>query len=372
MSASVDACPACLRRSHLIAFLAPRIAGLLDRPRRRVPGLLALGDEELIAAVAGPRREAAEAFVEDFDHRRAEHGLEESGIAAACPHGDAYPRALRDLDDPPAVLYFTGDRRRLETLTGEPAVAVVGSRRPSPYGLEMGYALGRGIGAAGLTVVSGLALGVDAAAHRGCLEGRGAPLAVLAGGPDVPYPSHNRRLYERVRRHGAVMSEMPPGRRAFRWSFPARNRLMAGLARMTVVVEAAQPSGSLITAEFAQDLGRVVGAVPGHAGARMAAGTNALLCDGARLVSGPGDVLDELLGAGAADRSTCDEADALDPVARAVLDAVEGGQTVAGVCREAGLPAGTVRATLARLEAEGLVVPGRVGQYQRALPARSA
>ena len=181
-------------------------------------------------------------------------------------------------------------------------MAVVGSRRPSPYGLEMARSLGRGLAAAGIVVVSGLALGIDAAAHRGCLEVAGVPVAVLAGGPDLPYPRSHRRLYAEVVATGLVLSEMPPGQRAFRWSFPARNRLMAGIAGMTVVVEAAEPSGSLITAEFAQDLGRVVGAVPGRVTARMAAGSNALLRDGAAVVRSPEDVLDDLLGAGAASR----------------------------------------------------------------------
>ena len=237
--------------------------------------------------------------------------------------------------DAPAALFFAGEASGFETLRDEPAVAVVGSRRPSPYGLEMAQALGRGLAAAGVTVVSGLALGIDAAAHRGCLEGRGFPVAVLAGGPDIPYPRSNRRVYREVAERGLVLSEMPPGQRAFRWSFPARNRLMAGIAGMTVVVEAAKPSGSLITAEFAEDLGRTVGAVPGRATARMAAGSNALLREGAAVIRGPEDVLDDLLGAGAGEAARVDaerrRQEALSPELARVLEAVESGEGIGAV-----------------------------------------
>ena len=177
-------------------------------------------------------------------------------------------------------------------------MAIVGTRNPSPYGREVAHSLGRGLGAAGVPVVSGLALGIDATAHRGCLAGGGLPVAVLACGPDVAYPRRHRALHRDVCARGAVLSELPPGVQPFRWSFPARNRIMAGLARMTVVVEAADPSGSLITSDFARDLGRSVAAVPGHVTARMARGTNGLLRDGAVPVTGPADVLDELFGAG--------------------------------------------------------------------------
>ena len=115
----------------------------------------------------------------------------------------------------------------------------------------MAYSLGRGLGSSGVPVVSGLALGIDATAHRGCLDGDGPPLAVLARGPDAVYPRRHRTLYAKVREAGIVLSELPPGTEPFLWAFPARNRIMAGLARMTVVVEAAQPSGSLITSDFA-------------------------------------------------------------------------------------------------------------------------
>ena len=366
------ACERCLRRAYLLSFLAPRIAALLDRPQRPVAGLLTLEEGELIAATAGRRAAAARAFLESFDAVRARRGLDAAGVAAVCRHGEGYPPPLTALVDPPAVL-FTSDLRGLAGRLGEPAVAVVGTRRASAYGLEVAHALGRGLAVAGLAVVSGLALGVDAAAHRGCIEGGGLPVAVLAGGLDVPYPRANGVLHEQVRERGILVSELPPGRRPFRWSFPARNRIMAGLAQMTVVVEAAERSGSLITAGFAEDLGRSVGAVPGRVTARRAAGSNALLRDGARVVLGVEDVLDELFEAGApvaragVGGSRPSQAE---PDLREVLDAVESEESVEGVVRRTGLSAARVRAALARLEASGQVRRHGLGGYARsACPA---
>jgi DNA processing protein len=360
-----EACEHCLRRSFLVARLAPRIARLLQRPGRPARGLLGLDEEELIAAIAGRAEADARGFLERFAHGEALARVEAAGVLAACRHSHGYPGALAGLDDPPAVLYARG-AGGLAALESEPAVAVVGARRASPYGLELAYSLGRGLGAAGVSVVSGLALGVDAAAHRGCLDGGGAAVAVLACGPDVVYPRQHRRLYERLLATGVVLSEMPPGTPPFRWAFPARNRLMAGLARMTVVVEAAERSGSLITAEFAQDLGRAVGAVPGRVTSRTAAGSNALLQDGAEVVVGAQDVLDELFGAGA---RTVEEpkAERLEPSLRAVLDAIEGGAGAEGIARACELSAREVRVALARLEASGHVRRDRLGGYERAV-----
>ena len=170
------------------------------------------------------------------------------------------------------MLFAAGRAEAFDVLREEPAVAVVGTRQASPYGTEVAYAIGRGLGASGVPVVSGLALGIDGTAHRGCLDGGGVPIAVVACGPDVVYPRRHRGLHQRVCEEGLVLSELPPGTEPFRWSFPARNRIMAGLARLTLVVEAADPSGSLITADFAKDLGRCVAAVPGRVTSRVAAG----------------------------------------------------------------------------------------------------
>ena len=175
---------------------------------------------------------------------------------------------------------------------------MVGARRASSYGRDVARQLGRDLAAAGLVVVSGLAFGVDACAHRGALE-TGRTVAVLGCGADVAYPAAHRSLWRRVQENGLVLSELPPGTGAWRWSFPARNRVMAALAGMTVVVEAAERSGSLITADLAADLGRDLGAVPGPVNSRVSAGPNNLLAGGACLVRDAQDVLDAMLGPGA-------------------------------------------------------------------------
>jgi DNA processing protein len=358
----VSACDACLRRSRLLGLLAPRIAGLLDRPGSRSAGVLALPDAELVEAIAGEGAEDVRARLAELDAGREREALAERGIGVACRHRRGFPAQLADLHDPPTALFFLGELPEVEH-----GVAIVGARSASPYGLEVAYALGRGLGAAGVTVVSGLALGIDAAAHRGCLDGGGRAVAVLAGGPDVLYPRQNGRLYERIAAGGAVVSEMPPGTRPYRWSFPARNRIMAGLAELTVLVEAADPSGSLITAEFARDIGRAVGAVPGKVTSRLAAGTNALLRDGAIPITGAQDVLDELFGAGV--RGLPGQQLPSDPVVRAVLDGIEAGRNLGELADAAGLDIRDARAALARLESDGLVKRTGVGSYERAAGA---
>ncbi|HEU0023707.1 MAG TPA: DNA-processing protein DprA [Thermoleophilaceae bacterium] len=365
---SAESCDPCLRRSRLVADLAPRITGLLGRRGGRVPGLLALSDADLIAAAGGKGRRAARERLARFDVAAERAALRSAGAFAVCRHSTAYPPQLLEMADPPAALFCVGRRAALDAVRDGPVVALVGTRRPSPYGNEVAYALGRGLGAAGVTVVSGLALGIDATAHRGCLDGSGTPVAVLACGPERAYPRRHRRLHAGVTQRGLVVSELPPGTDAQRWSFPARNRIMAGLARMTLVVEAADPSGSLITAEFARELGRVVAAVPGRITARMAAGTNGLLRDGAVPVTGTEDALDELYGVGVRPASAPGglRAPPEDPALRAVLDAVEGGSGVDEIVRSTRASAAEVRAALGRLEAGGHVVRGALGGWERA------
>jgi DNA processing protein len=364
-----DTCDSCLRRAFLIGRLAPRIACLLERPRARVAGLLALSEADLLEAVAGRH---AERILDEFDHldlHAERERLADRRVAAFCRHSQAYPPQLLELGDPPAVLFALGRLETLDALRHEPAVAIVGTRNPSAYGREVAYSLGRGLGAAGVPVVSGLALGIDATAHRGCLAGSGMPVAVLACGPDVVYPRRHRRLHERVREHGVVLSELPPGTQPFRWSFPARNRIMAGLARMTVVVEAADPSGSLITTDFARDLGRSVAAVPGRVTSRVARGTNGLLRDGAVPITGAEDVLDELFGAGmrAVPSEEVARREPDDPRLARVLEAAERMRSVGAIAAEANLDSAETRAALGRLETEGWLVRRDLGGWERTL-----
>jgi DNA processing protein len=282
-------------------------------------------------------------------------------VDAACVHSDSYPAPLRDLPQPPPVLYAT----RIDLVAGldEPVAVVIGSRRPSEYGRTVAYGIGRGLGAAGVPVVSGLALGIDAIVHRGCLDGGGRTIAVLACGVDVAYPRTNRGLYERIREHGSIVSELPPGSRPQRWLFPARNRIMAALGHVTVVVEAAQRSGTLITADFAADLGRDVAAVPGRVTSDVAAGTNGLLRSGAALVTGAQDVLDLLYGVGVRVIPAAARPE-LDPVARRVLDLVSQSAGVDEIGAAAELTASAVRAVLARLELHGLIRRASAGGHE--------
>lgn len=369
VGAASDACDACLRRGYLIGLLAGRIAGLLDgRGRRRPRGLLALDDAELATAVGGDGTDEALAFLGRFEPRRARADLRHAGVRAVCRHGAGYPELLDDLEDPPAALFCRGRTELLAAVDEEPAATIVGTRDASPYGLEVAHELGRGLGVAGVTTVSGMALGVDGAVHRGALGVRGATIAVLACGPDVAYPRRHRDLHRRICEHGLVLSELPPGQRAYRWSFPARNRLMAALARLTVVVEAGEGSGTLITVGFAQDMGRSVAAVPGRVTVRAAAGSNRLLREGAPVVRGPEDALDELLGAGVRRPAPAPVADErFDALERRLLDAVEAGLDMDGISAFAGIPVAEARAGLARLEALGLVRrDGLLGGWERA------
>jgi DNA processing protein len=370
------ACQTCLRRAVLIAGLAPRIAAMLDRPRPATTGLLALAEDELIAALAGDRAEQVLASIDAVDLDAESARIASVGVRMVCRHSRGYPPLLNELADPPAVLFARGLTDALVALDAEPAVAVVGTRRPSPYGREVAYSLGRGLGAARVPVVSGLALGIDATAHRGCLDGGGVPIAVLACGPDIVYPRRHLGLYRRILETGVVVSELPPGTRPFRWSFPARNRIMAGLARMTVVVEAADPSGSLITSDFAKDLGRSVAAVPGRITSRFSRGTNGLLRDGAIPITAPADVLDELFGVGVRQvpEAGSDRPRALAPppdaALRSVLEAAERMGSVAAIAEETGLGTGETRAALGRLEAEGYLVRRDLGGWEPAMTER--
>jgi DNA processing protein len=201
-----------------------------------------------------------------------------------------YPPLLGHLHDPPAELFVRG---RGDVLL-EPAVAVVGARSCSAYGAQVARTLGRELATAGLVVVSGLARGIDGEAHRGALETSGTTIAVLGCGIDRDYPRAHSGLAERIRGGGAVVSEYPAGTEPAPWRFPARNRIIAGLCLATVVVEARERSGALITADFALELGREVFAVPGEITAALSVGTNDLLRQGATPLLSPRDVLNAL------------------------------------------------------------------------------
>lgn len=201
-----------------------------------------------------------------------------------------YPAALHTIADPPIVLWTSGDPNTFNPDT----VAIVGSRRATPAGLEVARSLASDLAAEGLVIVSGMARGVDAAAHQGALEGGGRTVAVLGCGVDVVYPPEHAPLAARIRSSGIVISELPPGMPPLAHHFPLRNRIISGLARAVVVIEASDKSGSLITARAALDQNRDVLAVPGSVASGRSRGCHALIKDGARLVETVEDVLQEL------------------------------------------------------------------------------
>jgi DNA processing protein len=366
----MNACDDCLQRTALIGRLAPHIERA-RREHRHLRELLALADDELIAALGGARRAELTLAHEAFDAGVARADLDRAQLRAVCRHDERYPARLLDATDAPAVLHVAGNAARLTALAGEaaPAVAIVGARRAGPDGLEVARGLGRGLAAAGVTVISGMALGIDSAAHAGALEVGGPTITVLAGGADVPYPPSKRGLYRTLVRTQAALSEMAPGMRPWRWCFPARNRTIAGLASLTIVVEAAERSGSLITADLAQELGRAVAAVPGPVISPRAAGSNALLRDGALVIRHAQDALDEVLGVGVATATAsavaARRAAELEAPLRTLLRAVADGRDTVAALAATPAEAQAALAGLAELELLGFLRRGVGGRYVR-------
>jgi DNA processing protein len=273
------------------------------------------------------------------------------------PLDAAYPQRLGDLAEPPETLYLRepGDAARLAGLLERPVVSIVGTRRASEAGAAFARRLARTLASAGVTVVSGLARGIDAAAHVGALEGGGPTIAVLGCGVDRDYPCANAPLAARILATGAVVSEYPPGTPPAPWRFPARNRIVAALGDVVCVVEAARRSGALITAHAALDLGREVLAAPAAPWHELGAGSNGLLRDGAGVLSDAADVLVALgLDPG---RAQAAEEVALSERARRVLGAVRRAPATAEVLTvRLGVSAAGLGAALAELELAGLVV----------------
>lgn len=226
---------------------------------------------------------------EHFDLAAEEDRLQRSGVAFVSLDEEGYPSLLREIDDPPVGLYCAGPLRLTEK-----CVAIVGSRRTTLYGREMARRLAGDLAARGLCVVSGMARGIDAAAHEGALDSGGPSVAVLGCGVDIIYPPEHYELYQRLRAKGAVVSELRFGTRASKMTFPMRNRVIAGMCSAVVVVESDDRGGSMITAKFAADYNRILCAVPGRVDSEAARGCHQLIRDGAVLCRGVEDILEEL------------------------------------------------------------------------------
>ncbi|HEX5762441.1 MAG TPA: DNA-processing protein DprA [Solirubrobacterales bacterium] len=359
-----SACVECLRRGRLLAHLAPYIERLATGAvGSRSPELLRLSNEDLVAAAAPRIAGQLLARVVATPEQSLRQALAVAECWACCRHDARFPSGLRDAADAPWALFGRGDPALLAELDPAATVTVVGARRASTYGREVAEALGRELAAAGLVVVSGLAFGIDGRAHRGALAG-GRTVAVLGCGADVAYPASHRSLWRQICERGLVLSELPPGTGAWRWAFPARNRIMAALAGMTVVVEAAERSGSLITADLAADLGRDLGAVPGPVGSRLSAAPNGLLAGGACVVRDAEDVLDAMLGPQA--QRTRPAGPPLSPAVGSALAAVErGAANCDAVAAALGVGGAEAATALAELEAFGYVTCSPLGTYTR-------
>jgi DNA processing protein len=360
------ACDACVRRTWLLE----RLSGYLDFQRRRVEIILSFEDQMLIdcwqevAERKGLDPGVADEY-EAFGPGQAEAARQRAaavGLEQICVCEDAYPQRLRRLFSPPAVLHVAGGMERLLELAEADPVAIVGTRRPTPYGIDVSRLLGRGASVSGLTVVSGMAMGVDASAHRGALAGGGRTIAVLAGSADQPYPRTNQQLYGQILRTGVAVSELGAGASLRKWGLIARNRIIAALADLTVVVQGAAGSGALRTAEFAQMLGAKLGAVPGSVLARQSDGPLELLRNGAILIRDAQDVLDAICGVG--ERTAHRPLGAgLAEAQRQVLAAIrEGADTVAALDRT-GVGGGGLLMLLAELELAGSVRRVAGGRY---------
>lgn len=336
-----------LRKSLLEAFGTAK--DVLDAPPselRRVPGI----GGELTRRIAVAREEIDVAAELELCARH--------NIKIITDEDDAYPRALREIHDPPGILFVRGTILPQDALS----LAIVGSRHATQYGLTQAERLAGSLARAGLTINSGLARGIDAAAHRGALAAGGRTIAVLGSGVLNLYPPEHAELAVEIARQGAVVSENPPESPPLSGAFPQRNRIISGMSLGVVVVEASTRSGALISARHAMEQGRDVFAVPGRVDNRMAHGCHRLIRDGAKLVETVDDVLEEL-GPLVAPAETADGAEVhhpaellLNEIEQAVLAAIDSEPTsIDAVVSGSGLPTGQVLATISVLEMRHLV-----------------
>lgn len=339
-----------------------RVADYFGDPRR---ALYASASE--LAQIPELDKRAVEGLLSfcGWDDARAEMRRIAAGGLRLVPFTDSiYPARLRMITDPPPFLYAAGDLKAVD----ETAVAVVGSRSASDYGVRMAQELCRGLAALGFTIVSGMARGIDAAAHEAALAAGGRTIAVLGSGADVVYPPEHAGLHRRIVAAGAVVSELPVGTAPLSFNFPSRNRIISGLSLGVVVVEATEKSGSLITAGLALDQGREVFAVPGQAGASRSRGTHRLIRQGAKLVETVEDIVEEISPQllAAAPRNQKSRGPVLPPgmgpEVRRVFEMILGGPLhIDEVIQASGLSAGKVSEILLDLEIGGFLrqLPGK-------------
>jgi len=331
----------------------------------RMIDVLELDDAALIELTSGDLRSRLVKEYATFGGEQATEmttRAEGAGVALLCRCADGYPSALGEVRAAPAVLHVAGGLGRfLELCEGDP-VALVGSRSATAYGLDVGRMLGRGVSASGLTVVSGMAPGVDGAAHEGALSGGGRTIAVIPGSAAEPYPRSQRGLHRRILAIGTAVSETGPGAAVRRWMMPARNRIIAGLSRIVILVQAPERSGAELTAMAARAYGRPIGAVPGSVLLQSSTVPNALLAEGASVIRDAQDVLDAVFGAGERGAQRA-EGPELDESQRAVMQAIRAGADTAGALARVGYGGEVGLSVLARLELAGLISRTAGGRY---------
>jgi len=333
------------------------------------------GQWERIEGV-GPGKSRGIGAVTDEQVDEELHLADEHGVEILCCEEDGYPAALQSMPDRPPVLYVRG---RLEA-TDAVAMALVGARRCTHYGLEQAERFGQLLGRAGFTVVSGGARGIDTAAHRGALAAGGRTIAVMGCGLAQLYPRENQKLFDRILKDdcGAILAELPMRTAVLAGNFPTRNRIISGLSLGVLIIEAARRSGSLITAREAAEQGRQVFALPGRADSPMSHGTNELIRDGATLVQNLDDVLAELGGVGekVSEMETAERAAlpaGLDETERALVDALEAGPLgLDELVRRTRVDTGRAASAMTMLVLKGLVAqqPGNVFSRKKAPPRR--
>lgn len=353
----------------LVRGLSPRRQHQLVRAMGTPHAAMGASVED-VASIAGAA--AAQAFAAGPDQRSMQASLawlETQDHGLITWSDPEYPALLREIPDPPLVLFFRGRTTALSA----PAMAIVGSRNCTPHGARDAESFAAAIASQGYAIVSGLAAGIDTAAHHGALRRNGRTIAVMGTGPDIIYPATNRALAERIVECGVLLTEFAPGTAALPGNFPRRNRLISGLSRGVLVVEAAARSGSLITARFANDQGRDVFAVPGSIHSPHSKGCHDLIRQGAVLAESAQDVLREFghdvpLEFPAPD-STGDLRAAGSPLLEALGQATLSAEEL---CECSGMPVSQVLADLARLQLEGRIVPAGGGRYQVNQPVRAS
>lgn len=349
---------------HLCPGVPPPLRRQLLQRYGDAAAVVAAPARELRAAGLGAESLAALGRPDAALLRRCMQWLAGNGAHLVPISHPLYPALLREIHDPPAVLFALG---QLETL-GHAQFAIVGSRAATPLGRSTAGDFARTLSRRGLCIASGLAEGIDAAAHEGALDGGGRTLGVCAQGLDRVYPRHHEKLARRIAAQGALISENPPGTALKQWMFPRRNRIISGISAGVLVVEAAKRSGANITARAAADEGREVFAVPGSIYSPASRGCHALIRNGAKLVENPGDVLVELLpllqsgGRGNSQREPPPPGPEELPIFGGLLH--QKPQSVDDLVKQTGLGAAEVAAELARLEIQGRIASLPDGRFQ--------